>query len=113
MKRYLIDENLPAKLGFINDANYLHVKSFVERLSDNDIWELALKDGLTILTQDTDFLERIKFSNSAPKLIHIKIGNMRLQDFHSFMQTHWHEIVKLSDENKLVIVYLDRIEFSN
>jgi len=64
---------------------------------------------LTIITKDADFSNRIMVSEPPPKVIHIKVGNMRLNQLYEFLSTHWFEILELSNKSKLVNVYRDRL----
>jgi predicted nuclease of predicted toxin-antitoxin system len=72
-----------------------------------------LKNNLTIITKDSDFSNRIIQSTPPPKVIHLKIGNMKLKDFTAFIEAHWKQIEELSAENKLVRVYFDTFEVIN
>jgi predicted nuclease of predicted toxin-antitoxin system len=45
-----------------------------------------------------------------PKVVHLRIGNMRKCDFHLFLAKVWEQIESLSIDYKLINVYLDRIE---
>lgn len=49
-------------------------------------------------------------SNSPPKIIHIKIGNMKLKDFAAMIEQNWETAEKISETHKLVNVFIDRIE---
>ena len=48
-----------------------------------------------------------------PKIIHIRIGNMRVREFYQVINNIWTEVIELSDKNKLVNVFIDRIEGIN
>jgi hypothetical protein len=43
-------------------------------------------------------------------VVHLRIGNLRRADFHSFLARVWPRIEALLPAHKLVNVYLDRIE---
>ena len=49
-------------------------------------------------------------SEPPPKIVHLRIGNMKMRNFHGFVQGVWPDIEKLAEDYKLVIVYADRIE---
>lgn len=74
------------------------------------IWEYAKRHNLTIITKDRDYSDRMLLSNPPPKVIHLRIGNLRMGDFHRFIANNWTEICLLSDTQKLVFVFRDRIE---
>jgi predicted nuclease of predicted toxin-antitoxin system len=45
-----------------------------------------------------------------PKVIHLRIGNIKFKQMEEFISRNWETIRNLSDNHKLVTVYLDRIE---
>jgi predicted nuclease of predicted toxin-antitoxin system len=77
--------------------------------SDSQIWLYARENNLTVVTKDIDFSNRIILSKPPPRVIHIKVGNMRLSSFRQFMIDNWERIEQVSKSNKLVNVYLDKI----
>lgn len=77
--------------------------------SDSQIWLYARENNLTVVTKDIDFSNRIILSKPPPRVIHIKVGNMRLSSFRQFMIDNWERIAQVSKSNKLVNVYLDKI----
>jgi predicted nuclease of predicted toxin-antitoxin system len=50
---------------------------------------------------------------SPPKVVHLRFGNMRKKEFHSFLGNVWMEIEALVITHKLINVYLDQIEAFN
>lgn len=87
-----------------------HVVEIDEEWSDSAIWNYARKNDCTIVTKDADFSNRIIVSKPPPRIIHLRIGNMRLRDFIEFIDEHWKTIRAASANHKLVNVYLDRID---
>lgn len=110
MSKFLIDENLPAKVGVWSGKDFEFATSAFQSESDSAIWEYARSNGLTIVTKDSDFSLRILTSSPPPKVIHIKVGNMRLRDLCRFLESNWELIESRSSDYKLVNVFLDRIE---
>jgi predicted nuclease of predicted toxin-antitoxin system len=45
-----------------------------------------------------------------PKVVHLRFGNMRKREFHSFLTRVWPEIETLVIDHKLINIYLDQIE---
>jgi predicted nuclease of predicted toxin-antitoxin system len=43
--------------------------------SDEDVWEFALNEGLTIVTKDSDFRQRTFLRGAPPKMIWPATGN--------------------------------------
>lgn len=110
MKKYLIDANLPSKIKIWQSEEFEFVININDKWSDSEIWKYAEANNLTIVTKDADFSHRIMVSNTPPKVIHIKIGNMKLRDFESAVNKVWEKAEQLSENHKLVNVFLDRIE---
>ena len=110
MKRYLIDVNLPFHFTHWHGEEFVHQREIDPRMHDKNIWEYAKTNNLTIVTKDTDFADRIIIQTPPPKVIHIKIGNMKLKLFHDFISKHWGNIAVLSESYKLVNVYQERLE---
>ena len=110
MKKYLIDANLPSKIKVWQSIEFEFVNKIDDECSDGEIWEYAKTHHLTIVTKDADFSHRIIVSSPPPKITHLKIGNMKLREFESFINNFWADIERLSQNHKLVNVFLDRIE---
>lgn len=110
MVKYLIDANLPYRFGLWQGKDFQHVFDLDDTWPDSEIWRYAKEHGLTIVTKDTDFSDWILLSGPPPKVIHLRIGNMKMHDLFSFLQRQWDEIAKLSETHKLVSIYLDEIE---
>ncbi len=110
MTKYLIDVNLPYHFVNWHGNDYMHLKDIDSRMPDKEIWEYARINGLTIVTKDVDFADRIVIHTPPPKVIHFKIGNLKMNLFHDFITKHWQNIIKLNEQYKLVNVYIDRIE---
>lgn len=109
----LIDENLPETLSCWQVDGIIHVRNLGNKVSDNDIWEYSHKNNLLIVTKDSDFSNRILTSTPPPRVVHLRIGNMRFQAMEKFISQHWEEILRLSASYKLVNVYIDLIEGIN
>jgi predicted nuclease of predicted toxin-antitoxin system len=110
MPNFLIDENLPFKFSLWDGEDFIHQNEIDGIKSDGEIWEYAKLNDLTIITKDADFSDRIIFSEPPPKVIHIRIGNMRINEMYQFFEENWDRILKHSKMYKLTNVYKDRIE---
>ncbi|MDX9749685.1 MAG: DUF5615 family PIN-like protein [Flavobacteriales bacterium] len=110
MPRYLIDANLPRWFSQWNTADYVHQHDIDPTRHDAQIWDYAREKDLTIVTKDSDFSSRILLSEPPPKVIHVRLGNMDMRRFHEAIARCWNEVLRTSEEHKLVIVHLDRIE---
>ncbi|MCG8328590.1 MAG: DUF5615 family PIN-like protein [Chitinophagales bacterium] len=110
MKKYIIDVNLPYYFSIWNDQDYIHMKDLNDEWEDEVIWEYAKENNLTIVTKDSDFSDKILFHIPPPRVIHIKIGNVKMKQFYELIAYRWDDICELSKEYKLVNVFSDRIE---
>jgi predicted nuclease of predicted toxin-antitoxin system len=110
MPRYLVDANLPYYFSVWREEAYEHVIDIDPGMKDSQIWEYAKKHELTIITKDADFSDRMLLNDPPPRVIHIRLGNMKIKTFYNLIQPIWEEVLLLSQRHKLVNVYADRIE---
>ncbi len=111
MARYLVDANLPYYFSLWRTDEYIHQYDLGDRWTDRMIWDYAKDKNLTIITKDTDFYNLILISEPPPKVIHIKLGNLRTRDLFHRLNAIWEIVLNYSDDSKLVLVFADRIEF--
>jgi predicted nuclease of predicted toxin-antitoxin system len=110
MLKYIIDANLPYYFSLWQNKEYIHVIDIDPHMKDSQIWQYAKENNLTIITKDADFSDRIQLQAPPPKVIHIKFGNMKMKEFHKNITSIWDNILKISQDYKLVNVYIDKIE---
>lgn len=106
---YLIDENMPF-LPFWNRDRFVHVNDIPSIHSDTDIWEYALKNRLTIITKDTDFYYRHLSSVNNPKIVWIRINNVKKRVFISLIENIWNEVEEMLLSSSFIIINEDKIE---
>ena len=92
MKGFLLDENLPRRLAFALSLPVTHAKQLGSSPSDTELWEYARSNSLVIVTKDADFSDRILVSLPPPWVVHLRFGNMRRRDFHSFLASVWRDV---------------------
>lgn len=113
MTKFIVDVNVPQNIKTWKNADFelqiLHNRT----ASDGSIWQYALENNLTIITKDSDFSNRIIQTSPPPKVIHLKVFNLKLKKFSIFIEENWEKIEQLSASNKLVRVYIDRLETIN
>ena len=109
-KKFIIDANLPAYLSIWNNEKFVHVSDINESMTDSEIWIYAKKNNLVIISKDADFSNRLLLTAFPPKVIHIRIGNMRIKELHSFLTKIWADTEKMIEKYKIVNIYKDRIE---
>ena len=110
MPRYLIDVNLPYYFALWNNDNFIHQKDINETWSDEEVWIYAKTNNLIIVTKDADFSTKVLYIGAPPKVIHIRFGNMKMNEFYVLFNKIWKEIEDAIEENNLVNVYIDKIE---
>ena len=110
MKKYIIDANLPYYFSLWKNDAYEHVIDIDPNMKDSEIWMYAKEHELTIVTKDADFSDLVLLNNPPPRVIHIKLGNMKMKAFHHAIDKIWESVLAMSEEYKLVQVYTDKIE---
>ncbi len=110
MNGFLLDENLPERLRFTPALPVIHARDLGSSLTDSVMWNHAKKHDLVIVSKGADFSDRIMVSEPPPKVVRLRIGNMRQRAFHAFLEQVWPAIETLLEHHKLVNVYLDRLE---
>jgi predicted nuclease of predicted toxin-antitoxin system len=80
-----------------------------ESWSDLEIWRYAQENALVIVTKDVNFSDWVMLSEPPPKVIHLRIGNMRMWDFHQLIQKTWPDVSHRIEFYRLV-VYANKIE---
>jgi predicted nuclease of predicted toxin-antitoxin system len=113
MAKFLIDVNLPYHFKLWHDKDYIHQHDIGDEWPDEKIWNFAQKEGLTIVSKDSDFSNKILLHTPPPKVIHIKFGNLKMKDFYSHINSVWKDVLELNTTHKLVNVFKDRIEGIN
>lgn len=110
MAKYLIDANLPYYFSLWNNNDFIHQYDLNDCSNDQEIWDFAKLNNLIIVTKDADFTNMILYKEPPPKVIHLRVGNMKIKEFHKFIVSIWHEVETLSNGHKLVNVFQDRLE---
>jgi predicted nuclease of predicted toxin-antitoxin system len=113
MIKYVVDANLPYHFSLWGSTDFIHVFDIDYKMSDQKIWEYAIENNLTIISKDSDFSQRILLQSPPPRVIHLKIGNLKLKDLYQLLFLNWEQILTLSEQHKLVNVYKDKIEAIN
>jgi predicted nuclease of predicted toxin-antitoxin system len=109
--RYLIDANLPRWFALWSGGDCQFVHDLGAGWSDSKIWDYAAANGLTIVSKAADFSDRVLLSgNAGSKVIHVRVGNLRIDELHQYLTAVWPDVCRASDASRLVQVYRDRIE---
>jgi predicted nuclease of predicted toxin-antitoxin system len=110
VKGFLFDENLPGRLKFTPKLPVVPVTKAGRHPTDSQIWEFARQQALVIVSKDADFSERIIMQSPPPWVVHLRVGNLRRNEFHLWLARMWPQIETLLKSHKLVNVYADRLE---
>lgn len=108
--RFLIDANLPYRFELWHGPAFVHVFDLDDTWADSRIWRYARENDLVIVTKDADFSDRAILSEPPPRVIHIRVGNMRMREFHGVITRAWPQAAELVASHKLVIVRSGTIE---
>jgi predicted nuclease of predicted toxin-antitoxin system len=110
VRGYLFDENLPQVPFLPTNFPVTHALGLGPRLTDSEIWNHAQQDDLAIVTKDADFSQRMVLTAPPPRVVHLRVGNMRYREFATWLRHAWPQIEALVASHRLVNVYRDRIE---
>ncbi len=94
--KLLLDQNISRKL--VKDLTDLfpgsdHVYPLgLYTTSDEQIWNYALDNGCTIVTQDSDFNERSLLFGYPPKVIWLRTGNTSTENISKLLRDHCKDI---------------------
>jgi predicted nuclease of predicted toxin-antitoxin system len=106
----LIDENLPASLAAILPVGCSHATELGLQPTDLQLWSHARDQAWTILTRDTDFFDRLVIEGPPPKIIWVRLGNIRKRDLESMLLRLWPQISALLADADLIQVHPDSLE---
>jgi predicted nuclease of predicted toxin-antitoxin system len=110
VKGFLLDENLPHRLRFRLSGLIVHSRDIGERVSDDALWDYARDHDLVIVSKDADFSDRILIAEPPPRVVHLRFGNLRRSEFHSFLEKIWPRVEALLASHKLINIYRDALE---
>ena len=111
--RFIIDAHLPAgivsifrSLGF----EAIHTTDLAEGNDTKDaaILVLAADDGV-VVSKDQDFYHSYLLYSRPPKLIFVKIGNLKLRDTVALFQTAAPKLIDLLKQYDVVELHRDKI----
>ena len=110
MNHLLVDENLPTSLVGLLPVEASHARELGERLTDFQLWHHARQNDWVILTRDTDFFDRLMLEGPPPKVIWVRLGNIRRRDLEGMLLRLWPKIRELLVEADLVEVHAHALE---
>ena len=110
MKHLLIDENLPASLASLLPVPCSHATDIAQQPTDSQLWLYARQRDWTILTRDTDFFDRLMIEGPPPKIIWVRLGNIRKAELENLLTRLWPSISTLLVNADLVEVHPTSLE---
>jgi len=110
MKGYLFDGNVPSHLQFTPKLPIVSLSKVGRNPTDSQIWNFARTHDLVIVSKDADFSDRIITSLPPRRVVHLRFGNLRRNEYHALLARRWPQVESLLKTSKLVNVYLDRLE---
>lgn len=88
-------------------ADAVHTTHFPEGhlLQDSGIVRIALEEERIIVTKDSDFPDAFFLKGAPPRLVYLRLGNMRNRELTAFLETRWALLEELlaQDANMLVL----------
>lgn len=97
--KLLFDHNLSPRLvkslaDIYPDSNHVYPLG-LDRVSDQEIWEYARREGFLIVTKDADFSDLCMLLGFPPKVIWIRRGNCQTSAIESMLRRHYADIETL------------------
>lgn len=110
----IIDAHLPRALCkyFRNLGHQVfHTTDLPRGNATSDIWiaEDAANRDAVVISKDNDFFHSFLLYRKPPKLILVKVGNLRLRDLKLLFETQAENLAALLSEHDLIEFYVDRI----
>ena len=94
--KLLFDQNLSFRLvDMLQDLfpESTHVRAVgLESADDRAVWEYAARQGLAIVSKDSDFQQRSMVFGHPPKVIWVRLGNCTTQDVADLLRRECPEI---------------------
>jgi predicted nuclease of predicted toxin-antitoxin system len=101
---------VPSRLRFSPELPIIPLSNVGRNPSDSQIWNFAREHDLVIVSKDADFSDRIIVSSPPPRVLHLRLGNLRGIEYHALLARRWPQIESLLKTKKLVNVYIDHLE---
>ena len=73
-------------------------------LQDADIAKIATEENRIIVTKDSDFPDSFFLKGAPPRIIHLRLGNLRNRELTAFLETRWSMIQDLLDQDSKMLV---------
>ena len=108
--KFLIDTQLPPKLskylasnGY--DASHTNFSPNGHLLGDDKIIKIAKKQGRTVITKDSDFLDNYFLKGAPPNVLLLEFGNISNKDLISLFEQHFKTVLDLFNDGSTLVVF--------
>jgi predicted nuclease of predicted toxin-antitoxin system len=96
--KILIDANISWRLirhlnSVFPEVQHVNFTELPQPAKDITIWQYALQNNYTILTSDEDFQDFISYKGFPPKVILLRIGNIKTDDLAKIILNHHQDII--------------------
>ncbi|GAB3713988.1 hypothetical protein GCM10027592_53450 [Spirosoma flavus] len=107
--KFLVDTQLPPMLATYlqwKGAEAIHTTHFPEGhlLQDTDIAKIAIEEGRIIVTKDSDFPDAFFLKGAPPRVVYLRLGNIRNRELTAFLETRWSVIEELLTQDVGMLV---------
>lgn len=111
--RFLIDAHLPKGIAKIfadlgHEAIHTSELPNGNETNDQDIILIAAADGV-VVSKDEDFYQSFLLYGKPPKLIHVKVGNVRLREVTDLFTKIAPKLIDLLGQHDLLELHRDKI----
>ena len=102
--KLLLDQNISRKLVKALGRSFpgtSHVYLLgLQNASDAEIWEYARAKDFAIVTQDSDFSERVAIHSHPPKVVWLRVGNTSTQYIKTLLADRKKDILAFGKDTK-------------
>lgn len=88
------------------DFDAIHTTYFSEGhlLQDADIAKIAIEENRIIVTKDSDFPDSFFLKGPPPRIIYLRLGNLRNRELTAFLEARWSFIEELLGQDSGMLV---------
>ncbi|HVX85856.1 MAG TPA: DUF5615 family PIN-like protein [Phycisphaerae bacterium] len=108
--KLLFDQNLSPRLVaaladlFPNSSHVAHHN--LGSASDDEVWRFAALHGFTVISKDSDFVDRAALEGPPPKVISLALGNCSTAQVESLLRMRHQVILEFADNPAEAILFL-------
>ena len=108
--KFIVDTQLPPMLATYlqwKDVDAVHTSYFPDGylLTDAEIRQIAVEENRIVVTKDSDFPDAFFLKGPPPRVIHLKLGNIKNRELTAFLETRWDLLYDLlvADSGMIVV----------